>query len=293
MREGIFMDEMTEVRRIFVNKNSYLDYEFGSYGKLYHHTNENLNAYIPNTFNKRVLTVSSSGDHLLNILSNGSFRVDTFDINRFSPLYQSMKLYSIRNLPSNDAYIFLNTLSSELYFKFNKFLPKREKEFFNFVYSHDMDEIAYKLFYLQNINNIVNNKYFDLDVLEYLKNNLRRLVGNHFCTNIYGLSDFIIDKYDYIFLSNISEYIKNVDDFLHFLIYLKLCLNNNGAIYYAYLYEKEATSVIDGIKSINKNFEQKFDPKRYYDIIDSTEIMSFKSAEFPETSKDSVLILRK
>lgn len=293
MREGIFMDEMTEVRRIFLNKNNFLDYEFGSYGKLYHHTNENLSAYIPDTFNKRVLTVSSSGDHMLNILSNGAFRVDTFDINKFSPLYQSMKLHSIRNLSCNNAYIFLNSLSPELYFKFNKFLPKKEKEFFNFVYSHDVDEIAYKLFYIQKINNIINNNYFDLDVLEYLKNNLKRLVGSHFCTNIYGLSDFIIDKYDYIFLSNISQYIKNVDDFLHFLMYLKQCLNRNGAIYYAYLYEKEVKSVIDGIRSINENFENKFDPKNYYDIIDSTEILSFRSAEFPENSKDSVLILRK
>lgn len=287
------MEEMKEIYKVFNNKSNFLNTEFRTYGKLYHHTNENLKAYIPNTSNKRVLSVSSSGDHLLNIISKGSFRVDTFDINKFSPLYQNLKLYSIRYLSCKDSYEFLNCLSPDLYFKFNGFLPKKEKEFFDFVFEHYIDDIAYKMFYLQDIDNIINNNYFDFDILNYLKHNLRRLEHNHFCTNIYGLSSFMIGQYDYIFLSNISQYVKNVDDFFHFINYLRLYLNKNGAIYFAYLYEKNVTDVIDGIKSINDHFYKKFDPLKYFNILYSIDFMSFNSAEFPDKNKDSVLILRK
>lgn len=286
------MEEMKEIYKVFNDKN-FSNNDFGVYGKLYHHTNENLKAYIPDTFGKRVLCVSSSGDHLLNIMSKGSFRIDTFDINKFSPLYQDLKLYSIRHLSSLEAYEFLNCLSPDLYFKFNNFLPKNEKEFFNFVFEHYIDDIAYKMFYLQRIDNIINNNYFNLDVLDFLKQNLRRLEHNHFCTNMYGLSSFITGKYDYIFLSNISQYVKNVDDFLHFVDYLRLCLNNNGAIYFAYIYEKKVTNSIQGIRMINDNFKKKFDPFKYSDILDNIDFLSFNSAEFPDKSKDSVLILRK
>ena len=149
------------------------------------------------------------------------------------------------------------------------------------------------MFYLQTINNIINNNYFDLDNLNYLKQNIRKLEHNHFCTNMYGLSSFMVGNYDYIFLSNISQYVKNVDDFLHFIDYLRLCLNKNGAIYFAYIYEKEVKNAIQGVKLINKNFENKFDPLKYSNILDNIDFMSFNSAEFPDKKKDSVLILRK
>ena len=285
------MEEINKLRELF-NSKDYSN-EFGSYGKLYHNTNENLKAYIPDTYNKRVLTVSSSGDYLLNIMSKGCFRIDTFDINKFSPLFQTLKLCSIRNLSCDDSYEFLNSLSPELYFKFNSFLPKKERNFFNYVFDGDVDFHFYKMFYIQSINNIINNNYFDLDVLKFLKNNLRRLENNHFCTNIYGLSNYINENYDYIFLSNISQYVENIDDFLHFIGYLRFHLNRNGCIYFAYLYEKEVTDAVQGIKNINDNFYSKFDCAKYYDLIDNTDVMSFNSAEYPDTSKDSVLILRK
>ena len=287
------MEEINQITKIFNRKGIFSNDNFGSYGKLYHHTNENLKAYIPDMHNKKVLTVSSSGDHLLNIMTNGTFRIDTFDINRFSPLYQNLKLFSIRNLCCEESYEFLNLLNPELYFKFNQFLPNKERKFFNFVFNHDYDEIAYKMFYLQNIDNIKNNNYFNLDVLKFLKNNLRRLENNHFCTNIYGLTNYIDGNYDYIFLSNISQYIKNVDDFLHFIGYLRLYLNKDGSIYFAYIYENEVRDVISGIKSINEFFYKRFDCTKYYDLIDNIDVLSFESAEYPETSKDSVLILRK
>ena len=287
------MEEIKKIYKLFNAKNLFLNTKFGSYGKLYHHTNENLKEYIPNTLNKKVLSVSSSGDHLLNIMCNGSLRIDTFDVNKFSPLFQNLKLYSIRNLSCYESYNFLNTLDSDLYFKFNSFLPKKEKEFFNYVYDHDIDEIAYRMFYIQKIDNISNNNYYDLEVLKYLKNNMRKLENNHFCTNIYGLPNYIGDNYDYIFLSNISQYVKDVDDFLHFISYLRFHLNRNGCIYFAYLYENEVKDAITGIKSINNFFDDKFDCSKYYDLIDNIDFMSFRSAEYPETSKDSVLILRK
>lgn len=285
------MDILNEIVKIFNDKSSNDD--FGCFGKLYHHTNENLKAYIPDLRSKSVLTVSSSGDHLLNILSRGCLNIDTFDINKFSPLYQNLKLCSIKFLPSFESYEFLNSLMPDLYYKFNCFLPKCEKSFFNYVFNYDIDEIAFKLFYLQKIDNIINNNYFDMSVLKYLKHNIRKLNNTHYCCDIYRLPLFLTHKYDYMFFSNISQYVKNVDDFIYLICYLKFFLNDGGCIYYAYLYEKEVLNSLDGIKSINDNFFNKFDFYKHKDFVSSTDFLSFSSAEYPNTKKDSVLFLKK
>lgn len=286
------MDDLEELKKIFKSKKRITD-NFGEYGKIYHHTNENLKSYIPDLHDKSVLTVSSSGDHLLNMMCKGSFNIDTFDINRFSPLYQNLKLYSIRFLNEDDSFLFLNGLDNNLYFKFNDFLPKNEKSFFDYVFQHDLDEISYKLFYLQKIDNFLNNCYFDLITLRYLKFGMRKLVNTHYYSSLYQLFGFLNKKYDYIFLSNISQYQTDCNKFFGFLNYLKYFLTEEGKIYYAYLYEKEVLDSYDGIRSINDIFYKDINYNSYRSIIDKTDFLSFNSAEYPDTNKDSVLILRK
>ena len=50
------MEEIKQIQTIF-NKKKNTNNEFGTYGKLYHHTNENLKAYIPDTSYKRILSM--------------------------------------------------------------------------------------------------------------------------------------------------------------------------------------------------------------------------------------------
>lgn len=288
------MRELDELKKIINDRKFFGDNTFYQYGRTYHHTNENLREYMPNLHNKKVLTVSSSGDHLLNALASGAIHIDTFDLNSFSPLIQSLKLYAIRYLDANDSYEFLNTFDRNIYYKFNSFLPSNEKKFFDFFFKYpDFDELAFKFFYHQNIDNIQNNKYFDISILKYIRANIKKLINNHLNINIYYLPCYIKDKYDAIFLSNISQYINNVDRFLTLIYHLRNFLNDDGCIYYAYLYDREIHDVLSAIKSINNSFLNNFDIKKHNEIIKNTESIVVNSAENPGRSKDSVLVIRK
>lgn len=287
------MEELDYLKSVLKNGKS-LDINFGTYSRVYFHSNENLSQYIPDMSNKKVLTVSSSGDHLLNLMGKGCTNIDTFDINRISPLYSDLKLYSVLALKPQNSYIFLSTLDKNLFFKFKRYLPDNERHFFNYLYKNfDIDDIASFLFNIQGVDFIKNNNYFDIDVLLRIKKNLSHLRHNHFCCDMFSLNNYLTHNYDAIFLSNISEYVYDVDKFVRFISELKKKLNRNGCIYYAYLYDNNLQYPLDMVRSINKNFFSDFDPYIYYNIINDTEVINVESAMNPGTSKDSVLVLRK
>ena len=288
------MEEIEQLKKRFnSNKRNFkIDRFFSEYGRVYYNTNENLKGYITNLEDKRVLTVSSSGDQLLNILGSGSLKVDTFDINRYSPLIQNLKLYSIKYLDNCSSINFLERLNKKIYLKFNNYLPKLENQFFDCLFEYKLEDIYDKLFYYSLDNNKVNNNYFNINILNSIRNNIDLLEHNHFICDIYNLHNYIDNKYDAIYLSNISHYARDIDKFLDYINYLRSYLNDNGKIYYGYLYEKYIYEPITAIKNINNNFNIKFDKDKYLDIIKHTEVLNIDCAEYP-SKKDSVLVLRK
>lgn len=287
------MEELNYLKYMLDEEKS-LNTHFEPYGKVYFHSNENLRGYIPDMSNKSVLTVSSSGDHLLNLMGKGCTNIDTFDINRFSPLFSDLKLYSVLGLKFNDACVFLNTLDRKLYNRFKYYLPDEERAFFNFLFkNYDNDQIISILFNFQYVDFVNNNNYFDKDTLLRIKNNLSKLRHEHFCCDMFSLNNYLNHNYDAIFLSNISEYVYDVGKFVKFIDTLRDKLNKGGRIYYAYLYDNNMAFPLDMIRSINQSFYSDFDPYIYSDIINSTEIINIESAMNPGTSKDSVLVLRK
>ena len=227
------MEELEEVKKRFKSrsKSFQIDNNFEPYSKLYPHTNENLKDYIPDLTNKKVLTVSASGDQLLNIIGSGATKIDTFDINKYSPLYQNLKLSAARYLEYEFAKEFLSRLNKKIYYMFNFNMPSKDREFFDYLFRYyDEDVIYEKLFELESKYYKLNNNYFDVYKFHYIKRNIRKIEHNHYSVNIYQLPNYLQDKYDYIFLSNISEYALNVDRFLRFITYLKYFLNDNGKI---------------------------------------------------------------
>ena len=289
------MEELDEVKKRFKSKNKTIsiDNNFEPYSKIYPHTNENLKEYIPDLTGKRILTVSASGDQLLNIIGRGATQIDTFDINKYSPIYQNLKLSAVRYLEYEDATKFLSKLDKKIYYKFNLSMASKDKEFFDYLFKYyEEKEIYERLFELDNRNFKNNNNYFDEVVFNYIKRTIRKIELKHYSVNIYQLPNYLSGKYDYIFLSNISEYALNVDRFLRFITYLKYFLNEDGKIYYAYIYKTYEKNVLNGICSINNSFKKFFNPQDYFDLVESTEIMNVKGAE-NRNKCDSVLILKK
>lgn len=288
------MEEIEQLKKR-LNSNKYFfkfDRNYNQYSRTYYNTNENLRGYIRSLSGKKVLTVSSSGDQLLNILGCGSIEVDTFDINRYSPLIQNLKLYSIKYLDIISSINFLDRLNKDMYLQFNEFIPNTEKQFFDCLFQYEIKDIYEKLFYYSLDNNKSNNNYFKLKTLNYIKRNIDRVKHNHYNCDIYDLYNYLDKKYDVIYLSNISHYARDIDKFLNYINYLRQYLNDGGKIYYGYLYEKYIYEPMTAIKNINSNFDVRFDKYKYRDILNHTEVLNIPCAEYRD-KKDSVLVLRK
>lgn len=288
------MEEVEQLKKRLESDKYFfkLDRSFNPYSRTYYNTNENLKGYIKNLYGKKVLTVSSSGDQLLNILGSGSNDIDTFDINRYSPFVQNLKLYSVKYLDNISSFNFLNRLNKQIYLLFNDYLPNDEKEFFDYLFKYNLEDVYDKFFYYSLDNNNLNNNYFNFKVLNRIRNNIDKIKHNHYNCDIYDLYKYIDKKYDVIYLSNISHYARDIDMFLNYINYLRQYLNYNGKIYYGYLYGKCIYESMTAIKNINSNFDVRFDKYKYRDILNHTEVINIDCAEY-RNKKDSVLVLRK
>ena len=67
---------------------------------LYPFTNENIGAYFSKLDfkDKSVLTVTSSGDHIINSILMGAKEVDAFDVNPLAKHYSELKIAAIKSL---------------------------------------------------------------------------------------------------------------------------------------------------------------------------------------------------
>lgn len=78
----------------YIKDKRYNNVEFSKYCSIFTFTTENLDSYLKelDVYNKRVLTITSSGDQLINLaLLNVNF-IDCFDINRLCYYYTMLKL---------------------------------------------------------------------------------------------------------------------------------------------------------------------------------------------------------
>ena len=102
------------------------------YSPVYIFTTENITKVIKNmnVCKKKVLTVSSSGDHIFNMLLNGASTIECYDINYFTKYYFYLKEATIRSLNYEEFQEFFfnkrfsfnsKTFSNEVFF--NKILP--------------------------------------------------------------------------------------------------------------------------------------------------------------------------
>ena len=268
--------------------------ELGVYDKfsgLYPFSTENIYGYLSqmDICDKDVLTVGASGDHVLNMITMGAKNIDYFDINPFAEKYLKLKIAAIKALTKEEFLEYFcyvrypstfennkNAMNIKIYWKISKALDEDTRYFWDNLYLEnngidirtsslfDRDEEKFSI--LEQTNSyLMGNKYYEL---RELLNNSDLKMKFHNC-NIKRLHRSLTKKYDYIFLSNIAQYLKNVyqkDELTYFKnIILKLdnFLNDDGQIMLSYLYEYSdlyeyysACSAIYDKKQRNKTFEK-------------------------------------
>lgn len=268
------------------------------FNSIYPFTSENIAGYMKDLdlTGKKVITVTGSTDHILNAILQGTTEITTFDINPLTKSYMDLKISALKNLSYED---FIKLLL----FESNMNLD------YSIISSLDMSNEC-KIFWLEQLSKFENNgielrnsslfntKYFNPNsklwqnlYLEKSKYNLlKQQIKEANITFINAsLNDLKIDEnFDYMFLSNISDYLSlmyNSDPLRKYRDLLYEFQKRIDIIYFAYLYDignsNPRTEIDDlrKVKEIFSNFQQ----------------VEFKSAleGCSQDKKDGVLILKR
>ena len=268
------------------------------FNSIYPFTSENIAGYMKelDLTDKKVITVTGSTDHILNAVLQGATEITTFDINPLTKPYMDFKISALKNLSYED---FIKLLL----FESNMNLD------YSIISSLDMSDES-KIFWLEQLSKFNNNgielrnsslfntKYFNpysklwqnlyLEKSRYnlLKQQLKDVNISFINTS---LTDLKIDEnFDYMFLSNISDYLSLMysnDALRKYRGLLYEFQKRIDTIYFAYLYDignSNPRTEIDDLRKVKEiffNFQK----------------VEFKSAleGSSHDKKDGVLILKR
>lgn len=279
------------VNQDIMNANEIINGKFGLYNNLFHSTssvykftNENISGYyeLLNLEGKNILTVCSSGDHILEAILRDAKKVDCFDISIFTKYFMNLKLASVLSLEYDEfiTYLFEKTSDKIFYYKFYEKIRKSLKKidfdsllFWDSLYNNARGFEIYssRLFtnmyigisFFENKENSYLNKenYYILKTKleKYLSLNKNILFEQ---SNVTDISKKFKDKYDLIFLSNIASYMENI--YVHnaeinfydlITKEIKTLLTEKGLIEVAYLYSDVTLSDFTNYCLNNTNFD--------------------------------------
>lgn len=270
----------------------------GRFNSIYPFTSENIAGYMKdlNLTGKKVITVTGSTDHILNAILQGATEITTFDINPLTKPYMDLKISALKNLSYED---FIKLLL----FESNMNLD------YSIISSLDMSDES-KMFWLEQLSkynnsgielrnsSLFNTKYFNPNsklwqnlYLEKNKYNLlKQQIKDANITYINtSLKDLKVDEhFDYMFLSNISDYLSlmySCDILKKYRDLLIEFQKRIDIIYFAYLYDignSNPRTEIDNLKKVKEIFS-------YFQQVE------FKSAleGSSQDKKDGILILKR
>lgn len=244
---------------------------FNPLDSTYLYTTENIKGYIPNLDDKKVLTVTSSGDHYFNSLLFNSNEIDLFDINKFSLEVLELKKAAIEGLEYNEYLNYIGVsdkndyLNYNLYLKFRDYLSSYRRFLWDYIYLLSVDD-GNSLYFKSNLfinrektcEELISwNSYLEEDKYYVLKEKLLKNKNfNFYYSDIFDLPKKINKKYDYMFFSNIQDYV-NIDKYIELVFKLSEYLEENGKIYFAYLYDYQRNMICNLIESLNDSFISK------------------------------------
>ncbi len=261
--------------------------------RVYHCSNERLNAYFKDLKldGATVATVGSSGDQVLNAIFYGATNITLIDANIFTRAYFEYKTAMIKNLSHSYFMKVLGTFEMfnwKIYSLISHDLSKQTQQFFDeLMLNQDVNFHDYDEGYLTD--SLIRNNLFHTPCEDYKDESENLFYNNrHDYTKLQQLlikNDFKIDyinaditefpnklkgKFDYIFLSNIYDY---VDKKIMIPIIKKLYrkLNAGGAIQYYYTFgcrpkEENLISKLANIKILQSNKNQYLNDHNVYFI---------------------------
>jgi len=240
------------------------------FNSIYLFTTENIKGYMDelDLENKKIITVTASSDHILNAILKGTKEILTFDVNILTKYYMDLKLEAIKKLEFEEfKNIFLYENEMSLNYDFIKKLnmPKDSKEF----WLKELDKFGNGL--LLRKSNLFNTRYFNPDAkinqniylnkknYDIIKNKLSDVNIKFINCSVENLE--VDQHYDYMFLSNISDYLNLIfkENILHeYKKVIDKFKKNVSNIYMAYIYDinkNNFRSDIDNIEFLKEVFK--------------------------------------
>ena len=272
--------------------------------RIYPFTNENFKNVLNNInlVNKNSLTVLGSADQTFDLLLKGSNNITTFDINPLTKYYFYLKKAALQaNLSISEYLNFfcykqypLDNYNNKNAFNlntFDKLIPYLKNDNYDFWTSlfdeykpeeirtynglFNLDELKYNIL-TETINYLSDEKQFDL-----LKEKINDLNFNFINENIINLPNILEDNYDFIYLSNIIQYIDeiyqnptkdkelqliNIKKFYQLIKELCNYLKDDGTLIAGYLHNYKIENNDNSI--FNKNIrEQIFNSKNFHYLL--------------------------
>lgn len=267
------------------------------FNSVYPFTSENIAGYMNdlNLNGKKVITVTGSTDHILNAILQGTTKITTFDINPLTKPYMDLKISAVKNLSYEDFIQFLlfegsmnldyNIISSLDMSNQSKTFWLEQLSKFNNNGIELRNSSLFNTKYFNPNSKLWQNLYLEKSKFNLLKRQLQDVSINFIRTSLKDLK--IEDDYDYMFLSNISDYLNLMyegDELRKYRDLLSEFKKRVNTIYFAYLYDignSNPRTEIDDLRKVSEIFPE-------------FEQVEFKSALEGSLydKKDSVLILK-
>lgn len=233
---------------------------------IYKFTNEEINNYQKYLKNrKKVLSITASGDQILNSILEGSKEIDSCDISRFPQYFFELKKASIKTLTKEEYldffvndFIYQDELKDDVYDKVRNNIENESKSFWDSLFNFFDGSEIYKspLFSSELVvpsRVVEKNKYLQGEKYNILKEKLNGVKINHYIGDMRQSSKFLNNEYDLVNLSSIIYYgFKNSNNYKNLLE--NLSLSENG-IALSYLYNVRE-SLINNFSEENYNFEK-------------------------------------
>ena len=267
------------------------------FNSIYPFTSENIAGYMNDLdlIGKKVITVTGSTDHILNAILQGTTKITTFDINPLTKPYMDLKISAVKNLSYEDFIQFLlfegsmnldyNIISSLDMSNQSKTFWLEQLSKFNNNGIELRNSTLFNTKYFNPNSKLWQNLYLEKSKFNLLKRQLQDVSINFIRTSLKDLK--IEDDYDYMFLSNISDYLNLMyegDELRKYRDLLSEFKKRVNTIYFAYLYDignSNPRTEIDDLRKVSEIFPE-------------FEQVEFKSAleGSLHDKKDSVLILK-
>ncbi len=284
----------TEIQKLLDNESEMR--QFGNIAKLYPFTTENISGYLDgiDIEDKNVISVTGSGDHILNLVCLGATKVTGFDVNSLSHHMTNLKLTAMQVL-EYEAFLgyFVNDSKSvynyKTYTQIRSHLRPETRMIFDYIYlqsDYDGRKLRNSHLFYQHPNVDVYactyNRYIR-NKKSYHKMKSRRSEFHWHHTSIRELEATlpIDEKYDLVLLSNVMDYAKQIfrikqsDE-----MFIRECikplfdrLNVNGIVVAQCIFAVESNHASSGLR----------DGKLWRDVLDTERL------EYIEYLHDSVI----